>query len=139
MSTQTVQLAKFEDDELGAVGRHPPGRGHLRAQPEAKRFRAETADGDPQFVAWLQEDLGPTLKPGDIALMSNSRLYRVKGIAEAIAARSATLKYLPPYAPDLNLIELCSARDPHPAVGPSSRPCHPCRQTCMEGRPHRAV
>lgn len=65
-------------------------------------------DGE-RFVAWLRDDLGPTLKPGDIVLMDNPRLHRVAGVKEAIEARGATVKYLPPYAPDLNPIEMCWA------------------------------
>jgi transposase len=66
-------------------------------------------DGE-RFVAWLREDLGPTLEKGDIVLMDNPRLHRVAGVEEAVAAYGATLKYLPPYAPDLNPIEMCWSR-----------------------------
>jgi transposase len=61
------------------------------------------------LVTWLYHDLGPTLKPGDIVVMDGPRLHRIEGVQEALAAYGATVKYLPPYAPDLNPIEMCWA------------------------------
>jgi len=51
--------------------------------------------------------LAPTLAPGDIVLLDNLRSHKTAGISEAIIAREAQLIYLPPYSPDLNLIEQC--------------------------------
>jgi transposase len=62
-----------------------------------------------QFVTWLYHDLGPTLKPGDIVVMDGPRLHRIEGVKEALAAYGATVLYLPPYAPELNPIEMCWA------------------------------
>ena len=39
-------------------------------------------------------------------LMDNVSVHKVEGVREAIEAASATLRYLPPYSPDLNPIEL---------------------------------
>ena len=38
--------------------------------------------------------------------MDNVSVHRVAGVREAIEAANATLRYLPPYSPDLNPIEL---------------------------------
>ena len=38
-----------------------------------------------------------------------SASHKVDGVREAIEAASATLRYLPPYSPDLNPIELPTA------------------------------
>ena len=43
---------------------------------------------------------------GDIVVMDNVSVHRVAGVREAIEAANATLRYLPPYSPDLNPIEL---------------------------------
>jgi transposase len=48
----------------------------------------------------------PTLKRGDIVVMDNVNVHNVEGVREAIEAAGATLRYLPPYSPDLNPIEL---------------------------------
>jgi len=37
--------------------------------------------------------------------MDNVRTHKVAGVAEAIEAAGAELRYLPPYSPDLNPIE----------------------------------
>ena len=42
--------------------------------------------------------------------MDNLAVHKVAGVREAIEARGAELVYLPPYSPDLNLIELLFAR-----------------------------
>lgn len=42
--------------------------------------------------------------------MDNLPAHKVKGVAEAITARSAELLYLPPYSPDLNPIEQMFAK-----------------------------
>lgn len=57
------------------------------------------------FQAYVTQVLGPTLSQGDIVVMDNLPAHRVKGVREAIEARGATLKYLPPYSPDFNPIE----------------------------------
>ncbi len=38
--------------------------------------------------------------------MDNVNVHNVEGVREAIEAAGATLRYLPPYSPDLNPIEL---------------------------------
>ena len=62
-------------------------------------------DGD-SFLAYIEQVLAPTLQAGDIVILDNLNCHKVVGVAEAIAARGATLKYLPPYSPDFNPIEL---------------------------------
>jgi len=62
------------------------------------------------FLAYVEQFLAPTLSPGDIVVMDNLPAHKVKGVAEAIAARGAELRYLPPYSPDLNPIEQMFAK-----------------------------
>lgn len=57
------------------------------------------------FLAYIQDFLCPTLKPGDIVIADNLSSHKVAGIKEAIESTGATLRYLPPYSPDLNPIE----------------------------------
>jgi hypothetical protein len=61
------------------------------------------------FLAYVDQCLVPTLKRGDIVVMDNVSVHRVEGVREAIEAAGATLRYLPPYSPDLNPIELSCA------------------------------
>ncbi len=62
------------------------------------------------FRTYIEQVLGPTLKPGDIVMLDNLTVHQAAGIAEAIAARGARLAPLPPYSPDLNPIEQCWAK-----------------------------
>lgn len=60
----------------------------------------------PTFLAYVKQQLVPTLKPGDIVVMDNLASHKVTGVREAIAAVGAEVVYLPPYSPDRNPIEL---------------------------------
>jgi transposase len=62
------------------------------------------------FRVYVEQVLGPTLHPGDIAVMDNLAVHKVTGIEAAICARGARVEYLPPYSPDLNPIEKCWAK-----------------------------
>jgi transposase len=62
------------------------------------------------FRAYVEQVLAPTLKPGDIVIRDNLSSHKVTGVREAIEARGATLRYLPPYSPDLNPIEQAFAK-----------------------------
>jgi len=58
------------------------------------------------FRAYVEQCLAPTLRRGDIVVMDNVSTHKVDGVRDAIEAVGATLRYLPPYSPDLNPIEL---------------------------------
>jgi transposase len=57
------------------------------------------------FLAYIEQILVPTLRPGDIVIMDNLSSHKSQAIEAAITAAGATLRYLPPYSPDLNPIE----------------------------------
>ena len=58
------------------------------------------------FLAYVQQQLAPTLKQDDLVVLDNLSAHKVAGVREAIEAAGAKLVYLPPYSPDLNPIEL---------------------------------
>lgn len=62
------------------------------------------------FLAYVQNFLCPTLLPGDIVVLDNLSSHKVHGVLEAIHAAGASLRYLPPYSPDLNPIEKLFAK-----------------------------
>jgi len=62
------------------------------------------------FLAYVQQCLAPTLTAGDIVVMDNLSSHKVAGVRQAIEAAGATVRYLPPYSPDLNPIELFFAK-----------------------------
>src|SRR4051794_34377523 len=54
--------------------------------------------------------LMPEPRPGDIVVMDNLAAHKVAGVREAIEARGAELRYLPPYSSNLNPIEQAFAK-----------------------------
>jgi transposase len=77
----------------------------LRNRSMVAPFVLEGAMNGPMFLAYVEQFLVPTLKRGDIVLMDNLPVHKVAGVERAIEAAGATLRYLPPYSPDLNPIE----------------------------------
>ena len=57
------------------------------------------------FLAYVQQQLVPTLRPGDIVVLDNLSAHKIAGVRTAIEAVGARVAYLPPYSPDLNSIE----------------------------------
>ena len=66
-------------------------------------------DGD-AFRAYVTHVLVPELKPGDIVVMDNLPAHKVSGVRDAIEAAGASLRYLPPYSPDFNPIEMAFSK-----------------------------
>ena len=65
------------------------------------------------FVAYVEQQLAPTLRPGDLVVMDNLSAHKRAAVKTAIEAAGAELRYLPPYSPDLNPIELAFAKLKH--------------------------
>jgi transposase len=57
------------------------------------------------FLAYVRQFLCPTLRPGDIVVADNLSSHKVVGVKQAIEAVGATIRYLPPYSPDLTPID----------------------------------
>ncbi len=62
------------------------------------------------FLAYVEQVLAPTLKPGDIVVMDNLPAHKPEPIRNAIEQVGAELRYLPPYSPDLNPIEMAFSK-----------------------------
>jgi transposase len=62
------------------------------------------------FLAYVEQVLLPTLKPGDIVIIDNLGSHKGKAVRRAIRAAGAKLFFLPPYSPDLNPIEQVFAK-----------------------------
>ena len=57
------------------------------------------------FEAWLDHYLLPTLEEGDIVVLDNLKAHKSSRVAEILARKNCTVRYLPPYSPDFNPIE----------------------------------
>lgn len=62
------------------------------------------------FVAYVEQQLVPTLRPGDVVVMDNLQAHKRVGVVRAIEAAGCELRLLPPYSPDLNPIELAFSK-----------------------------
>lgn len=57
------------------------------------------------FKLYVEEHLAPSLSAGDIVILDNLSSHKAVGVREIIEAKGASLRFLPPYSPDLNPIE----------------------------------
>jgi len=62
------------------------------------------------FEAFVQQVLLPQLTPGDIVVLDNLSSHQRASIQSLIESAGAELRFLPPYSPDLNPIELVFAK-----------------------------
>lgn len=62
------------------------------------------------FLAYVEQLLAPTLRPGQVVVMDNLPAHKVAGVRTVIEATGARLRLLPPYSPDFNPIELAFAK-----------------------------
>ena len=61
----------------------------------------------PTFLAYIEQVLVPTLRPGDVVVLDNLAVHKQPDVR---AALDAHLRFLPPYSPDFNPIELAFAK-----------------------------
>lgn len=62
------------------------------------------------FVAWIKQMLAPALTAGMTVVMDNLPAHKLEAVRALIEARGAKLRYLPPYSPDLNPIEMAYSK-----------------------------
>lgn len=65
----------------------------------------EGATATEVFQAYVEQILGPTLRPGDMVVLDNLSAHKIARIRDAMESRGAQVIYLPPYSPDLSPIE----------------------------------
>ena len=114
-------------DLLRRYGRSPRGvrlrdytpYGHWQTHTVVAALRVEgltaTAvfDGpidNPSFLAYVEQVLVPTLRPGEVVVLDNLTMHHQPEVQVAIERVGASLRFLPPYSPDLNPIELAFAK-----------------------------
>jgi transposase len=99
-----------------AVGRVPWGHWKivtfvvaLRLDGMTAPFAIDWAMNAATFIEYVRQCLVPTLNKGDIVVLDNLPAHKPDDVREIIEAAGAELRYLPPYSPDLNPIELSFA------------------------------
>ncbi len=93
--------------------------GHWRTLTFLAALRADRIDAPcvldgpingASFLAYVEQILVPTLKPGDIVVMDNLGSHKGKAVRRALRGAGAKLFFLPAYSPDLNPIEQVFAK-----------------------------
>lgn len=84
--------------------------GALRLEGMTAPMTLDGAMNGAAFLAYVEQVLAPTLTPGDIVVMDNLPAHKLSSVREAIEATGAELRFLPPYSPDFNPIELAFSK-----------------------------
>jgi len=117
--TSTKMARRYGRSPRGQRCRAPVPHGHWKTTTfvGALRLAGMTApmvlDGamhGAAFLAYVEQLLVPTLKPGDIVVMDNLPAHKPIAVRQAIAAAGAELRFLPPYSPDFNPIEMAFSK-----------------------------
>ncbi len=62
------------------------------------------------FTAYLEQVLCPQLRAGDTLILDNLSTHKIQNVSRLLSAQGVGVRYLPPYSPDLNPIELAFAK-----------------------------
>jgi transposase len=62
------------------------------------------------FRAYVEQVLVPTLRRGDVVVLDNLAVHKQPEVRLAIERVGAQLRFLPPYSPDFNPIEMAFAK-----------------------------
>ena len=82
----------------------------LRSRASPPRPCSTARSTTPRFLAYVEQVLVPTLRPGDVVVLDNLAMHKQPEVQAAIEAVGASLRFLPPYSPDFNPIELAFAK-----------------------------
>lgn len=82
----------------------------LRHEGIAAPFLVEGPVDAEVFTAYLEQVLCPQLHAGDTLILDNLATHKIQNVTRLLSARGVGLRYLPPYSPDLNPIELAFAK-----------------------------
>tara|TARA_B100000614_G_C14464609_1_gene459938 strand:- start:14 stop:490 length:477 start_codon:yes stop_codon:yes gene_type:complete len=84
--------------------------GALRLDGVTAPMTLDGAMNKAAFLAYVEQVLVPTLRPGDVVVMDNLPAHKPLAVRQAIEAAGAELRLLPAYSPDFNPIELAFAK-----------------------------
>ena len=57
------------------------------------------------FNVWLKQELLPLLAPGQVLILDNASFHKNIETRKLVESYGCEILFLPPYSPDLNLIE----------------------------------
>lgn len=84
--------------------------GALRVSGMTAPMTLDGAMNGPAFTAYVEQVLVPTLRSGDVVVMDNLPAHKPAAVQHAIERVGAELRFLPPYSPDFNPIEMAFSK-----------------------------
>lgn len=93
--------------------------GHWRTQTFVAALRHDRLDAPwvidgamnaEMFELYVETQLAPTLRVGDVVILDNLSSHKSPGAAAALRKVGAWFLFLPPYSPDLNPIEMAFSK-----------------------------
>ena len=93
--------------------------GHWRTQTFVAALRHDRLDAPwvidgamngATFALYVETQLAPTLRRGDVVILDNLSSHKVPRAAEVLRDIGAWFLFLPPYSPDLNPIEMAFSK-----------------------------
>ena len=93
--------------------------GHWRTQTFIGALRHDRLDAPwiingamnaEMFDLYIETQLAPALREGDVVILDNLSSHKSPGAAEILRELGAWFLFLPPYSPDLNPIEMLFAK-----------------------------
>lgn len=131
-STKMARLYGRAKRGRRVVGRVPWGHwktvtfvAGLRLDGFTAPFVIDCAMNGAIFIEYLQQCLAPSLRSGDIVIIDNLPAHKLEQVREIIEAAGATLRYLPPYSPDLNPTNRASQSSRRSCAKPKNVPSRP--------------
>ena len=82
----------------------------LRCHAMVAPFILDAPMNRARFETYVETQLAPELKPGDVVILDNVAFHKSERAAELVGQRGAWLLPLPPYSPDLNPIEMAFSK-----------------------------
>ncbi len=67
-------------------------------------------DHSTAFKAYIETQLAPTLRKGDVVILDNLAVHKSEKAAECLKQKGAWFLFLPAYSPDMNPIEQAFAK-----------------------------
>ena len=117
LNTKMVKTTGWSPVGQRLIDHSPFGHWHTQTFIAALRHDGLTApwviDGPINrqlFNTYVETQLMPTLKPGDIVILDNLSSHKSTEAAEMLKSIGAWFLFLPPYSPDLNPIEMAFSK-----------------------------
>jgi len=86
---------------------------HIAALRHNRLCASRVMDGalnGEKLLAYVREKLLPVLRAGDIVVWDNLPAHKNTAVQKLLAGHGCEVKFLPPYSPDMNPIEMCNAK-----------------------------